>query len=90
MKKNIYSILGILSPFFGWVVGMGTFNTIKDSLRTLMAFMILGICFSVISLLKKESKILSFIALTINIAPIVYLIFILAPSLRGFGVLGRG
>jgi len=41
----------------------------------LIIFFILGICFSVVSLYKREKKILSFIALIINIAAIPFLVF---------------
>ena len=91
IRKNVYSILGILSPFIGlFLVNLEFLPSSFDfATWTLMTFFILGICFSVISLYKKERKILSFIALIINIAPILFLVFIFAPSLKGFGVIGH-
>jgi len=88
IRKNVYSILGILSPFTGGFLVNLEFFPNSFIFWTLIAFFILGICFSVVSLYKRERKILSFIALIINLAPILFLVFVFAPSLKGFGVVG--
>lgn len=90
IRKNIYSILSILAPFIGLFIVNLEFvpSSFGFAFWTLITFSILGIFFSFVSLYKRERKILSFIALFINISPILYLFFIFAPSLKGFGVIG--
>jgi len=77
IRKNVYSILAILSPFTGGFLVSLDFLPSSFSFMALflIIFFILGICFSVVSLYKREKKILSFIALIINIAAIPFLVF---------------
>ena len=77
IKNNVYSILSIFSPFLG--LGL-IVNGIADNYYTeplaLLFGVILGVTLAVVSLFKKEKKLLSFIALAINIG-----ILVLVPAL---------
>ena len=85
IKKNRYAILSILSPFLG--VGLVSisvsvdFNSSMDfGYRTILISFILGIGLAVVSLFKKEKKLLSFIALFMHIGLILLFFFSLSQS----------
>jgi uncharacterized membrane protein len=73
IKKNRYSILSILSPFLGVVlIVIGISDNMILAPLSLVIGVILGFAFAVVSLFKKEKKLLSFIALVINTVIIVF------------------
>ena len=73
IKKNRYSILSILSPFLGvGLIVIGISDNMILAPLSLLIGVILGFALAVVSLFKKEKKLLSFIALVINTVIIVF------------------
>ena len=73
IKENGYSILGILSPFLGvGLIVLGVADNYFTGPLSLLIGVVLGLTFAIVSLFKKEKKMLSFISLGINVATMVF------------------
>ena len=72
IKNNVYSKLSILSPILGvGLIVIGIADNYFTGPLSLLIGVILGFVLAVLSLFKKEKKLLSFIAFVVNIGIIV-------------------